>query len=348
VVAVSLKKEAVTMRVRFWGTRGSIAKPGPKTLRYGGNTSCVEVRTADGTLAVLDCGTGAHDLGVELEKRGEGRIGHLLIGHTHWDHIQGFPFFAPLFSAGCRWEVYAPGQRRRQIESILSDQMAYEYSPIDIGALRARMQFHDVKEGSIDIGGIRVSTRYLNHPALALGYRLEADGATLVYVTDHEPYSLHPLGAAPGSPPVHHEDRRHVSFLEGADLVIHDAQYTLDEFPERSGWGHTPVERAVDYALLAGARRLALFHHDPRRDDVALDRIDALARERVRDCAGALDVFVAAEGQVLELEAKPARPRLPIAATDSALVSGPPGPCTVLVVEDDPDMLRLLEATLRS
>jgi CheY-like chemotaxis protein/phosphoribosyl 1,2-cyclic phosphodiesterase len=336
------------MRVRLWGTRGSVAKPGSKTLRYGGNTSCVEVRADDGTLVILDCGTGIHDLGGELAKQDEGHVGHLLIGHTHWDHIQGFPFFDPLFAAGNRWGIYAPGQRRRQIESILSDQMAYEYSPIDIGALKARVRFHDLREGSLDVGGIRVTTQYLNHPALAIGYRLEADGATLVYATDHEPYSLHPLGAPPGIPPLHREDQRHVRFLEGADLVIHDAQYTIEEFPEKSGWGHTPVERAVDYAVLAGAKRLALFHHDPRRDDAALDRIEALGRERVHGCAGAPEVFVAAEGRSLELTGKQTRPRPPIAAADSALISDAPRPGAVLVVEDDPDMLRLLEATLRS
>ncbi len=335
------------MRVRFWGTRGSIAKPGRTTLRYGGNTSCVEVRSDDGTLLVLDCGTGAHGLGVELMSRSRGRLrGHLLIGHTHWDHIQGFPFFAPLFASSSDWEIYAPGGRGRSMERALEGQMAYEYSPIAMESVSANLRLHNLTEGVFELGGIRVTTQYLNHPALTLGYRLEADGATLVYATDHEPHSLHPLDAPPGSELVHHEDRKHVRFLEGADLVIHDAQYTLEEFPAKSGWGHMPVERAVDYAILARAKRLALFHHDPSRDDDAVDEVCAIASERASRGDHVPQVFAAAEGEVLELRGD--QPRGAVRGQPSALLSAasrPPG--TVLVVEDDPDMVALLEAALR-
>jgi phosphoribosyl 1,2-cyclic phosphodiesterase len=257
------------MRIRFWGTRGSIAKPGASTLRFGGNTSCVEVTTADGTLLVLDCGTGAHALGKQLERTGGGRLGHLLISHTHWDHIQGFGFFAPLFGAGNQWHIYAPAGGRHP-EQAISDQLTYDYSPISIEALRAEFHFHALCEGEFQAGGARVRTQLLHHPALTLAYRIEADGASLVYATDHEPHSLHPVGAPPGAEPVHPEDLRHVRFLEGADLVIHDGQYTLDEFPAKAGWGHSPVERVVDYAVLAGARRLAFTHHDPERDDAGI------------------------------------------------------------------------------
>ena len=176
------------------GLGARFARPGPTTLRYGGNTACVEVRAADGTLVVLDCGTGAYALGRELANGRSGPVrGHLLIGHTHWDHIQGFPFFEPLFTPEHRWSVYAPGRSSRQLEETLAGQMAYAYSPINLEALRARVEFQDLAEGSLQLGGIHVQTQYLNHPALTLGYRLEADGATLVYATDHEPHSLHPL-----------------------------------------------------------------------------------------------------------------------------------------------------------
>ncbi|MGH7289413.1 MAG: MBL fold metallo-hydrolase, partial [Myxococcota bacterium] len=288
------------MRVRFWGTRGSIAKPGPTTLRHGGNTSCVEVRSSSGTLVVLDCGTGAHGLGRELANQSPKR-GHLLIGHTHWDHIQGFPFFEPLFTPGHHWSVYAPGSHRRQLEETLAGQMAYEYSPIGFESLRAQVAFHELTEGVLELGDIRVRTQYMNHPVLTLGYRLECDGAALVYATDHEPHTLHPEDAEPGAPLIHPEDRRHVRFLAGADLVIHDAQYTLADFPERAGWGHTPVERAVDYATLAGAKRLALFHHDPKRHDEAMDRVTTAAQARAREAGSALEVFAASEGSVIEL-----------------------------------------------
>jgi CheY-like chemotaxis protein len=336
------------MHVRFWGTRGSIPKPGPDTLRYGGNTSCVEVVAEDGTLVVLDCGTGAHVLGRELAATGRlGGQGHLLIGHSHWDHIQGFPFFEPLFAAGGVWDVYAPAGRGRQIESTLAGQMAYEYSPITLDALDAKVRFHDLREGAFEIGSLRVTTQYMNHPALTLGYRLEADGAVLVYATDHEPHSLYPADAPPGSRPVHHEDRRHVRFLEGADLVVHDAQYVLEEFPARSGWGHTPVERAVDYALIAGARRLALTHHDPDRVDDEVDALCADARERAALGPGSLEVFGAAEGWSLDLVGD-AEPAACAGAPSALLVRRSEEAPTVLLVEDDPDMRRLLALTLES
>ena len=183
------------MRVQFWGTRGSLAKPGPTTLRYGGNTSCVEVRTADGTLVVLDCGTGAHDLGLKLAASTKQPLrGHLLITHTHWDHIQGFPFFAPLFARGNEWDIYAPGGLGQQLEVTLAGQMEYTYFPITLAQCGAAIRFHDLTEGSFEIGTLRVTARYLNHPALALGYRLEADGVVVVYAVDHEPHARNHAG----------------------------------------------------------------------------------------------------------------------------------------------------------
>jgi CheY-like chemotaxis protein/phosphoribosyl 1,2-cyclic phosphodiesterase len=274
--------------------------------------------------------------------------GHILIGHTHWDHIQGFPFFAPLFVPGNVWDIYAPGGHGRQLEGSLAGQMAYEYFPITLEALDAEVRLHDLKEGVFELGSIRVTTQYLNHPALTLGYRLEADGATLVYATDYEPHALHPLGAPPGTAPVHHEDRRHIRFLEGADLVIHDAQYTLAEFPAKAGWGHTPVERAVDYALLAHARQLALFHHDPERPDTAVDRLCDMARGYAATNKSALHVFAAAEGQVLELSRELPEQRPPGPARASALLSQTSlAASTVLIVDDDPVITRLLQSTLQ-
>jgi CheY-like chemotaxis protein len=310
----------------------------------------VEVQAADGTLVILDCGTGAHELGRHLVATNPNPMyGHILIGHTHWDHIQGFPFFAPLFVPGNVWGIYAPGNRGRQLEACLAGQMAYEYFPITLEALNAEVQLHELQEGVFDLGSIRVTTRYLNHPALALGYRLEADGATLVYASDHEPHTLHPREAPPGTIPVHHEDRRHIRFLAGADLVIHDAQYTLDDFPAKGGWGHTPIERAVDYALLAGVKQLVLFHHDPDRHDEAIDRLCEDAQMRAAEGAGALQVVAAAEGQVIELAQDPPGPRPPLAPEASALLAlSPRGTSTVLVVDDDPDTVLLLEAALQA
>ena len=173
------------MQVRFWGTRGSIATPGPSTVRYGGNTSCVEVRTQGGTLLVLDAGTGLRPLGEALAAQGDAaHHGHLLIGHTHWDHIQGFPFFAPLFKAGNQWDVYAPRGFGASLRETLAGQMQYTYFPISLDAMGATIRYHDLVEGSFTIDDARVTARYLNHPALTLGYRVETCGAVVVYSTN--------------------------------------------------------------------------------------------------------------------------------------------------------------------
>ncbi|HEV8639669.1 MAG TPA: GAF domain-containing protein [Methylomirabilota bacterium] len=289
------------MRVRFWGTRGSIAKAGPGTVRYGGNTSCVEVRSGGGTLVVLDCGTGAHGLGHALVTAGPApRRGHLLITHTHWDHIQGIPFFQPLFAAGDEWDIYAPGGLGQSIRETLAGQMQYSYFPVRLEDLGATIRYHELVEGVFGIDDILVTTRYLNHPALTLGYRLEADGVAIVYATDHEPHARD-LAAGAEREHLGGEDQRHAAFLAGADLVIHDAQYTASEYPAKVGWGHSTMEYVVDVARASDVRRLALFHHDPLRDDDAMDRLVEAARRRVARSLPALEVFAAAEGQVVEL-----------------------------------------------
>src|SRR5256885_2792126 len=212
------------MFVRFWGTRGSIPKPGPSTLRYGGNTSCVEVRSAAGTIAMLDCGTGAVSFGAELMQNGRRPLrGNLLISHTHWDHIQGLPFFAPLFVPGNEWDIYGPKGLGQSLREALAGQMQYTYFPVPLDQCGAKIRYHDLVEGTFDIDDIKVSTQYLNHPALTLGYRLEADGVAVVYACDHEPYSGM---AATGHGEITGQDLRHAEFVSGADLLIHDAQYT--------------------------------------------------------------------------------------------------------------------------
>ncbi len=288
------------MRLRFWGTRGSIPQAGYSTLRHGGNTSCVHLRSAAGTEIVLDCGTGAHGLSRAMVRDGSApRRGHLLITHTHWDHIQGFPFFAPLFDGSGSWEVYGPRGIGQSLKESLVGQLRYTYFPVALEGPAANNRYHELIEGQFTIDDVRVTTRFLNHPALTLGYRLEVDGEVVVYATDHEPHDrAHAAGIA-GS--LAGEDLRHAQFVAGADLLIHDAQYLAAEYPERQGWGHATMEYVVDLALRSGVRELALFHHDPWRDDDALEAMVAAARQRVAAAGGGLQVFAAAEGRVIEM-----------------------------------------------
>ena len=289
------------MRVRFFGTRGSIATPGPHTLRYGGNTSSIEVQSSAGTLVILDMGTGAAVLGRELMARGEPSRGHILISHTHWDHIQGIPFFAPLFVPGFEWDIYAPHGLGQSLRQTLASQMQSTYFPVTLEQLGATIRYRELVEGRLRIGDIEVTCRYLNHPALTLGYRLEADGAALVYACDHEPHS-HALATGVGD--FLGEDRRHAEFLAGADLVVHDAQYRASEYPQKIGWGHSTIEYACAVARLAKVGQLALTHHDPMRDDAAIDAlVDSLRTEGFRGSGPR--IVAAAEGYEVELSRRP-------------------------------------------
>ncbi len=288
------------MRIKFWGTRGSIATPGPTTLRYGGNTSCVEIRAASGTLIVVDCGTGGRALGERLLAEKSGAVnGHMLISHTHWDHIQGIPFFAPFFDAGNVWDIYGPKGLSQSLRATLAGQMEHTYFPITLAQFAATINYHDLVEGAFSIDDVNLMTRYLNHPALTLGYRFEVDGASLAYCCDHEPHSS-ALGS--GRLPIAGIDRRYADFISGADIVIHDAQYTASEYAEsKIGWGHSSAEYAVRVCRDAGVKRLILTHHDPLRDDTAIAHIVEEIRLRLRDEGSSLQVEAAAEGLTLQL-----------------------------------------------
>ena len=286
------------MQVRFWGTRGSIAKPGPATVRYGGNTSCVQVTSPGGQLIIIDCGTGAHDLGQNILKhKMTGNEGSILISHTHWDHIQGIPFFAPLFVPGNKWTFYAPRGFGDTLRETLAGQMEFTYFPVTLDAFGANVDYKDLVEQTFDIGDVRVTTRFLNHPALTLAYKLETGGATLVYSCDHEPHSH---GLADGEGPVHGQDREHSDFFRDADLVIHDAQYTPAEYATKVGWGHSTPQYAAQMCREAGVRKLALTHYDPTRSD---DEVDAILAELAAAApkVDQLEIIGAAEGLVLEV-----------------------------------------------
>jgi CheY-like chemotaxis protein/phosphoribosyl 1,2-cyclic phosphodiesterase len=337
------------MRLKFWGVRGSIPVPSPAVMRYGGNTSCVEVRTDAGTLLILDCGTGARLLGKSLlqEAQGQPLQGHILFGHTHWDHIQGLPFFPPVFVPGNVFHVYGPSGIGRNIGEALAGQMQYDYFPVALEQCLAQVHSHDLTEGHFTIGDVDVRTQYLNHPLLTLGYRLSVGSAQVVYATDHEPFAFESAsdGAAHRDALPHGGDRSHIAFVEDADILIHDAQYAAEEYSARRGWGHSTVEYCTDVALAAGVRHLVLFHHDPDHDD---DRIDALVercRQRVAERGGSLRVTAAAEGQELFLPET--------AAPGNAWDQSPAAPprvkgARVLLADDDPKVRQVIGDVLRA
>lgn len=273
----------MSFKVKFWGVRGSIACPGPRHMVYGGNTSCVEV-ALDRRRLVLDAGTGIRELGRAFEEEGI-RQATVLLSHTHWDHINGFPFFGPAFDPANRFHIMAGhlGHGLR-IETVLAGQMTHPFFPVPIEVMRAQLTFEDFQAGStLDLGdGITARTMALNHPDGATAYRLEFDGASLCYVTDTE--------HVPGSP-----DLGIRRFIEGADLVIYDSTYSDDEFAAKAGWGHSTWQEGIRLCQSAGVKQLAIFHHDPDHDDEVMARIERAAAEA---WSGAL---VAREGMEVAL-----------------------------------------------
>ena len=294
-----------SIKVKFWGTRGGLAKPGPTTLRYGGNTPCVQVTSPGGSLVVIDCGTGLHALGQHL--MADGKIpqkGSILISHTHWDHIQGFPFFAPLFVPGGQWDVYGPAVVGHSLQETLAGQMEHTYFPITLAEMGAQIRFHELVEGEFDLDDIHITARYLNHPALTLGYRLKMGNADLVYACDHEPHAH----LSDSITPRHELDRRHGEFISGTDLLIHDAQFTELEYVRHRGWGHSSMNYVVELAQEFGVKQVALTHHDPSRTDGELDLIVEALKAGLKSPSAKFQVFAAVEGQVVELNAGNAVP----------------------------------------
>jgi len=337
------------MRVRFWGTRGSVATPGPDTNHFGGNTSCIEITTNDGHRLVLDCGTGARLLGAHWIANASRPIrASILIGHTHWDHIQGFPFFAPLFIPGNEFSVYAPNGEEGSLHNVLAGQMEFTYFPVDLNQLPAALKYYNLAEGIHQIEGAQVAAQYLNHPAPTLGYRIHADGVTVAYLSDHEPFSdtLWRSGAEPGKLEsiLHDGDRRHARFLSGAELVIHDAQYTPEEYPAKKNWGHSTYEYVVGIAAAAGVPDVVLTHHDPTHSDAFLTALEGRARDSLRTYGSSVKVLCAYEG--LDLEIEPAFGDEPADPVSSSHSSFPESRQCILVVDDNDSHRNLAKQAL--
>jgi len=303
------------MRVRFWGVRGSIPCPGPATVRYGGNTPSLEVRfpALDNRLIIIDAGSGIRELGNTMMATDfkQGPINtELFLTHTHWDHIMGFPFFVPIYLPTTNLTVYGPVSYEGEgLDRVVGGQLTYRYFPVRDAELAAKIKYVDLKEGERDLGGgIRLTTKYLNHPILCLGYRFEYQGKVLCTAYDTEPYRN--LFCTDPTDPAYDEAMAHEGdlvameqngllerFFAGADLLVHDTQYTEVEYrASKLGWGHSSMEHAVAAATRAGVKRMALFHHDPLRTDDQLDELTS------RYCTGsAPEIFFAREGMEIEL-----------------------------------------------
>ncbi len=305
------------MKIRFWGVRGSIPCPGPHTQKYGGNGACVELRIGEeGRIIIIDAGSGIRELGNYLMQNDlpNGPIKmELFLSHTHWDHIMGFPYFTPIYVPGTKMKVYGPVTFEDDpLKDVVGGQMKYRYFPVNVGELSSDIEYIRLKENpSMDLGdGLKLGTKFLNHPITALGYRFEYEGKVFctcydtepfrnLFITDPENPDYDEAMAYEGEEVAKEQNLAIEDFFAGADLLIYDAQYTQEEYASRVSWGHTAIEYAIQAANRAGVKKLALFHHDPDRTD---DQIDELAK---KCCApgtyGDTEVFFARENMEIVL-----------------------------------------------
>jgi phosphoribosyl 1,2-cyclic phosphodiesterase len=308
----------VAIRLTFWGVRGSIPVPGPTTVKYGGNTSCLELRFGEeDRLIVIDLGSGIRELAGHIMKKDfpRGPIKtKVFLTHTHFDHIMGFPFFTPIFIPTTELDIYGPvSYEDDTLEKIVGAQLSYRYFPVRLEELSAKINYAPLKEGSLDLGGgLKVTTKYLNHPILVLGYRFEYQGKVFCTAYDHEPYhnffdvspedpSYDAAAVKEGELAAREENEKVQKFFAGADLLVHDTQYTRKEyFAGKIGWGHSYFGWAIGAAHKAGVKHLVLFHHEPLRTDRELA---SLHRAYVATLKGKTDmkVTVAQEGTTIEV-----------------------------------------------
>jgi phosphoribosyl 1,2-cyclic phosphodiesterase len=279
---------------RCWGTRGSIPTPGPQTVRYGGNTSCLEVR--DGrTRLIFDAGSGIRALGHEIVARGPDQI-HIFLTHFHWDHIQGFPFFAPLYDHEDTIKVVGPRQKDIGVENLFAGQMGPIYFPVPFSVVAATMEFEHLNEGTYEIDDALLRVIRVKHPSWVLGYRIELGGQVICFIPDNElEGDIYEVDAG--------WDAQLREFVAGADLLVHDAMFTEQEYPHRIGWGHSTFEQSLRLAEEVGVKRLLYFHHDPMRADHELDAILARLRDDALARGSTVEMEMATEGAEIGLEA---------------------------------------------
>ncbi|GHU56508.1 MBL fold metallo-hydrolase [Spirochaetia bacterium] len=302
------------LSVRFWGVRGSIPCPGKTTVIYGGNTPCLEIR-ADERLIIVDLGSGIKPLGDWLmspEQRKKPVDADIFISHTHWDHIMGFPMFTPIFIPTTKLRIRGPvSYDDDDLGEIIGAQLTYRYWPVRQNELSAQIEYDQIRETTLDLGGgLTVTTKYMNHPLLCLGYRFEYQGKVLITAFDHEPFrNLFPTDPADplyneevareGELVVKEENDKIVQFFHGADVLIHDTQYTIPEYQTHLGWGHSAFEHAIESALLSRVKKLVLYHHDPNRTDQQLMELEAGYRLSLKGKTS-MELVVAQEGMTVE------------------------------------------------
>ena len=307
------ESESVPARIRPWGVRGSIPVPGKSTVRYGGNTSCVEVR-ADGEIIILDAGSGIRLLGLALDKE----FGScsmkltLLISHTHWDHIQGLPFFTPAYNQKNLIRVLGYEGARAGLAKILASQMETPFFPVSLRELPSHLAIEELKEMEFQIGKVGVHSKFANHPGICAGYRLLTSSGSIAYFPDNEPYEQLKLQLASRDGIDEDEARdfattertKMVDFIQGCDLAILDTQYSDEEYAKHIGWGHSSISSVVSLALDADVRQLLLFHHDPNHDDEMIDKMVERAHVLIAKSGKPLEVEAAREGAEILLGAK--------------------------------------------
>ena len=294
------------MKVRFWGVRGSIASPGPKTVRYGGNTTCIEIRTDNNELLILDAGTGIFPLSQTLLAELP-VTANVLISHSHWDHIQGLPFFIPNFIPGNTLRLHGGFDpvSGKGIEQVMSVQLQYSYFPVREAEMKAHIEYVTLRPGeTIEIGSAKVTPVLLSHPVIDFGYRVECNGKSVFFTGDHEPpYNIYEPGDDGYSEYqtfVDEKTRAIEDAIRDVDVFIADCSYTDDEYPAKKGWGHGTFSSSIATAKAAGAKLLFCTHHEPTRSDDALEAVFAAALAANATSVQDLDVRLAREGDVYE------------------------------------------------
>jgi phosphoribosyl 1,2-cyclic phosphodiesterase/CheY-like chemotaxis protein len=298
------------VKVRFWGVRGSIPTPGIQTAMFGGNTSCVEVRAGDQVI-ILDAGSGIRALGQQLMREFKGKPLDItmLVSHTHWDHIQGFPFFIPAYNPKVNVRIVGYEGAIHGLRGALFEQMQSAFFPVGLNQMASHVTFEELSEMEFELGAVKVRATFANHPGICLGYRLTTAEGDIVYMPDHEAYERHEaerqkISGERSTPSLEYarlQDEKLIEFMRDADIVITDSQYDAVEYPTRLGWGHTCADDAVELAMKAGVKHLFLFHHDPDHHDEKMVAMIAAAEARVVQAGSPMIVSAAREGAEIEL-----------------------------------------------